>query len=446
MKSPNCPRLPFLVSFALLGIGVISAAEWPEWRGPDQQGHAPGASGLPVTWSETSNVAWKTPLPGRGHSTPVIDGNRIWLTTAQETPADPEDAKQRLQANTGGQPLNLLAEVRLHALCLDRKTGAVLHDMPLITRTKPQWVHQLNSYASPSPVISEGKLFAHFGAFGTAAVDAVTGAVLWTNEDESLSVMHENGPGSSPVVWKDKLIVHLDGSDRQFIVALDTATGKIAWKTDRTGALEQNPQLRKSYATPILSPLPDGGTELISATADWLYAYDPATGSERWKVSYGHLGFSNVSRPVMGHGMIYVPTCFMKSRLLAFRYNGSTAPKVAWEITRAMPNQPSPLLVGDDLYLIDDRGVLTCADAHSGEVFYQERLGRGGNFSASPIYADGRIYAVSQEGKTIVIQPGRTFQVLAENQLDGALMASPVAVEKALFLRTSLALYRIETP
>ena len=437
------PRLTGLLWFPFLALA--SAAEWPEWRGPGQQGLAPEATGLPLTWSETSNVVWKTPLPGRGYSTPVIDGNRIWLTTAFETAADPEDTKERLKVNTGGQPLTLLAEVRLHALCLDRTTGAILHDVPLITRAKPQWVHQLNSYASPTPVIAEGKVFAHFGAYGTAAVDAASGQVLWTNLDDALVVMHENGPGGSPVVWRDKLILQLDGSDRQFIVALDTATGKVAWKTDRTGKLAENPQLRKSYGTPLIAPTADGGEELISAVADWMYAYDPATGKEKWKVSYGHLGFSNVSRPVMGNGLIYVPTCFMKSRLLAFRYDGRTAPKVAWEITRSMPNQPSPLLAGDDLYLIDDRGVMTCADARTGQVFWQERLGGGGNFSASPVFADGRIYAVNQEGKTIVIQPGRTFIVLAENQLEGALMASPVPVEHALYLRTSKALYRVES-
>jgi energy-converting hydrogenase Eha subunit A len=429
----------------VLAAAPAFASDWPEWRGPTQQGHAPDARDLPLTWSETEHVAWKTPIPGRGHSSPVISGNRVWLTTAHESPADPEDAKRRLEANTGGQPLNLLAEVRLHAVCLDLDSGAVLHDVLLLTREKPQWVHQLNSYASPTPVLAEGKLFAHFGSYGTAAVDAATGSVLWTNQDEDLVVMHENGPGSSPVAWKDKLIFHLDGSDRQFLVALDTATGRVAWKTPRTGTLPENPQLRKSYGTPVLFPLPDGSAELLSPAANWLYAYDPATGRERWKTDYeGHLGFSNVSRPVFGHGLLYVPTCFMKSKLLAFRYDGSAPPELAWRIERSMPNQPSPLLVGDELYLCDDRGVATCADARSGEVLWQERL--EGNVSASPLFADGKIFLSTQEGKTVVLAPGRTFRKLAENHLDGALMASPVAVGRSLFLRTDRALYRIELP
>jgi hypothetical protein len=436
-------RQPLLASWLLLS-GLALGAEWPEWRGPSQQGQAPDASGLPLTWSETENIAWKTPLPGRGHSTPVIDGDRIWLTTALETPADSADAKTRLEANTGGQPLTLLEKVWLHALCIDRNSGAILHNVPLIPQEKPQWVHKLNSYASPSPVLADGKLFTHFGAFGTAALDATTGQVLWTNLDADLVVMHENGPGSSPVVWRDKLIFHLDGSDRQFIVALDTATGKVAWKTPRSGKLGDNPQFRKSYATPLLFPLPDGSTELLSPSADWLYAYNPSTGQERWKVSYGHLGFSNVSRPVTGHGMLYVPTCFMKSKMLAFAYDGSQAPKVAWEITRSMPNQPSPVLAGEEIYIIDDRAVATCADARTGHVHWQERLGGGGNVSASPVLADGRIYVVTQEGKTHVLQPGKSYQALAENQLEGAHMASPVPVGNALFLRTEHALYRIQ--
>lgn len=436
-----CRLIPLLF---MLPASLVLAAEWPEWRGPGQQGQAPAASGLPLSWSESENVVWKTPLPGRGHSTPVIDGNHIWLTTALETPAAPEDAKARLAANTGGQPLNLLEKVWLHALCIDRNSGAIVHDVPLIKREKPQWVHKLNSYASPTPVLADGKLFAHFGAYGTAALDAASGKVLWTNLDPDLEVMHENGPGSSPVVWKDKLIVHLDGSDRQFLIALDTATGKVAWKTARSGKLSDNPQLRKSYATPLFFPLPDGSTELLSPAADWLYAYDPATGRERWKVTYGHLGFSNVSRPVTGHGMLFVPTCFMKSKLQAYTYDGTHPPKLAWEITRSMPNQPSPLLIDEEIFVVDDRAVATCADARTGKVHWQERLGGGGNVSASPIFADGRIYAVTQEGKTHVIKPGKTLEVLAENQLEGALMASPVPVGTSLFLRTEHALYRIE--
>ncbi len=183
-------------------------ADWPQWRGPTGQGHAEGR--LPLTWSETENIAWKTPLPGRGWSSPVIEGNRVWLTTAFETPADPKDAEERLKANTGGQPLTLLAKVELRAIGLDLEIGTLVHDVPLLTKEKPQWVHKQNSYASPTPVIEDGKLYAHFGSYGTACLDTQSGKVLWRNQD--LRVMHENGPGSCPVRNDRKLWMRAVGA------------------------------------------------------------------------------------------------------------------------------------------------------------------------------------------------------------------------------------------
>lgn len=428
-----------LIAISALLLPLAQAAEWPEWRGPGQQGYAPAASELATTWSESTNVSWKTPIPGRGHSTPLIDGNEIWLTTAFETKASPEETQKRLEANSGSQPLVVLAKVQFHAICVDRESGKILKNIALYSRKNPQWVHKLNSYASPTPILREGKLFAHFGAFGTACLDTRSGTVAWTNLD--LHVMHENGPGGSPVLSGNRLIFNLDGSDDQFIAALDTETGKLAWKTPRSGELNENPQLQKACGTPILLTTPKG-TEVLSPAADWLYSYDPSTGKELWKVGYNHLGFSNVSRPVVGHGMIYLPTCFMKSKLLAIRYDGSAKPEIAWEVTRAMPNQPSPLLIGHEIYTIDDRGIASSIDAKTGEVNWQERL--EGNFSASPLFADGKIYAGTQDGKMVVFEPGNELKIIAENHLDGGLMASPVAVENALYLRTEKALYRVE--
>ncbi len=434
----NLSTIPsLLLPFFLLS--ALHAAEWPEWRGPSQQGHALDAANLPVTWSETANVAWKTRIPGRGHSTPVIEGAQIWLLTAHETKAPPAEVKKRLKANTGSQPLTVLEKATFHAVCIDRDSGKIVHDIELFARTNPQWVHKLNSYASPTPILRDGRLYAQFGAFGTACLDTKAAKVLWTNLN--LHVMHENGPGGSPVLWQDKLIFHLDGSDDQFIAALDAKTGKLAWKTPRSGEMDSNPQLQKACGTPLLLDVA-GRTEVLSPAADWLYAYDPATGKELWKLPYGHLGFSNVARPVAGHGMIYLPTCFMKSKLLAIRYDGASKPKIAWEVTRAMPNQPSPLIVGHEIYTIADRGIASCIDAITGEVYWQERL--DGNFSGSPLFADGKIYAGTQDGRMVVFKPGTTLEKLAENTLKGAHMASPVAVGSALYLRTDKALYRIE--
>jgi outer membrane protein assembly factor BamB len=333
--------------------------------------------------------------------------------------------------------------VSLHAVCVSRETGKILHDIEVPTQQDPQWVHRLNSYASPTPILDGGRLYCHFGDYGTVCVDTETPEVVWTNRDHR--IMHENGPGSTPVLHGNHLIFHCDGSDVQYIAALDKSTGKTAWKTERTGKMNNNPQLKKAYATPLIVEI-DGKPQVVSPAADWLYSYDPQTGRELWKINYGVLGFSNVPRPVTGHGMVYICTSFMRSELLAIRVDGkgeTKEPHIAWRFTRGAPQMPSPLLVGDELYMIADQGGLfTCLDAKTGDVHYRERL--DGSHSSSPMFADGRIYIGSREGVTAVLEPGKTFKLLAENKLDGTIMASPAAVESAIYIRTDKALYRIE--
>lgn len=416
------------------------AADWPQWRGPTGQGIA-DATGLPTHWSETSNVVWKAVLPGRGWSSPVIEGNQIWLTTAVETEAKSEDAARRLKSNTGDQPLTLLEKVELRAVCVDRDSGRLLHNILLLSVREPQWVHRLNSYASPTPVLDGGKLFAHFGALGTAALDTASGKVLWTSTN--LVVMHENGPGSSPVLWRDLLIFHMDGSDRQFIAALDAKTGKLAWQTDRSGEMNPRGQQRKCYGTPLLLDI-NGAPQIVSPAADWVYGYEPSSGNEVWKIPYGQLGFSITPRPVAGHGMIFMSTGFGKKQLLAIKHEGVPTPEIAWRYNKGVPSMPSPLLAGDELVFVDDGGFMTCLDARTGAEHYRERL--GGNYSSSPILADGKIYIGSREGVMAVLRPGKKFEVLARNELPGAIMATPAALDGALFVRTDRALYRLGQP
>jgi hypothetical protein len=266
--------------------------------------------------------------------------------------------------------------------------------------------------------------------------------VLWRNAETKID--HQNGPGSSPILWGDLVIFHCDGMDLQYIAALDKRTGKLAWKTDRSGEMDENPPLKKAYCTPLVVE-GSSGPQLISPAADWLYAYDPATGKELWKAGYGKLGFSTVPRPVAGHGMVYICTSFMQSQLLAVRYDGQgdvTESHVAWRSDRQIPKMPSPLLVGDELCIVSDSGIVTCFDAHTGEEHWRERI--GGNHSASPLSADGRIYFFNREGDATVIRPGKQFEVLAENHLDGQFMASAAIAGQALILRTDTHLYRIE--
>ncbi len=434
-------NLRSLSLFTLLSFSAgVEGQSWPQWRGADASGHSFDGR-FPLDWNLEKNLLWKTGLPGRGHSSAVHDDDLIWITTAVEKTASEEEREERLKTNEGLATVTVLSEVSLRALRIDPKTGAIMRNVEVIHKKQPQWVHHLNSYASPTPVIEDGRLYLHFGAFGNACLDARSGRLIWKNTQKELWVMHENGPGSSPVIWENLMIFHLDGSDRQSVVALFKDTGEIAWQTERSGELRDNPQFQKAYSTPILTTN-EGQALLISCGADWVYGYDPRTGKELWKVSYGVLGFSNVARPVVGHGMLYVSTCFMKSELHAYRYDGLEKPKLAWKMIKGAPRMPSPLLVGKQLYVINDGGILTCVHAISGDVEWRERI--GGEFSASPTYANGLIYLSDREGRTTVIKPGDKLNVVAENELDGtAHMASITPYEDSFLLRTEKGLYRI---
>ena len=431
-----------LLSTALTSDIAVAEAlpSWSQWRGPAGQGHAPAAKDLPLVWSESENVAWKTPVEGKGWSSPVLDRGRLWLTTAVETPLSEAEKAQRLANVENSSSLQVSGPVSLRAVCLDAATGKVLHDIELFRQSQPEPIHSLNSYASPSPILDGGRLYCHFGTNGTAAVDAATGAILWSHTLQRIK--HENGAGGTPVLFENRLIFDCDGSDQQYIVALDTATGEVAWKTERSGERNPEPQLKKAYGSPIVTEI-DGHAVLLSTGADWLYAYDPEDGRELWKQAYGVLGFSIVPRPIVGHGMAFISTSFMQPELLAVKLpTGDALPEIAWRVKKSVPNIPSPILVGDEIVMVSDKGVATCLDAKSGDVCFSERL--GGNFCSSPLYADGRIWVGNREGQTFILTPGKEFHVEATNQLDGEIMATPIAVGPALFLRTDKAVYRIE--
>ncbi len=436
-----------IVTLALLSTALtsgIALAEalpsWSQWRGPAGQGHAPAAKDLPLAWSESENVAWKTPLEGKGWSSPVLADGRLWLTTAVETPLSEAEKAERLANVENSSSLQVSGPVSLRAVCLDATSGKALHDIELFRQSQPDPIHSLNSYASPSPILDGGRLYCHFGTNGTAAVDAATGAILWSHTLQKIK--HENGAGGTPVLFGNRLIFDCDGSDQQYIVALDTATGEVAWKTERSGERNPEPQLKKAYGSPIVTEI-DGRTVVLSTGADWLYAYDPTDGRELWKQAYGVLGFSIVPRPIVGHGMAFISTSFMQPELLAVKLpSGDALPEIAWRVKKSVPNIPSPILVGDEIVMVSDKGVATCLDADSGEVRFSERL--GGNFCSSPLYADGRIWVGNREGQTFILTPGKEFHVEATNQLDGEIMATPIAVGPALFLRTDKAVYRIE--
>ena len=416
----------------------IIASDWPQWRGVEGQGHSTDEN-LAVEWSEEKNIAWKISTSGRGWSSPVILNDQIWLTSAEEILASEEEAKKRLKENTGSQPLTLLKSSRFFAICIDKKSGKIIHDIELFAVNEPQWVHRFNSYASPTPIIEKGRIYCHFGTYGTACVDTNSGKVLWRNL--KLKCMHENGPASCPVIYGDSIIFHMDGSDVQFVAALKKDNGSLKWKTSRSGKMHDNPQLKKGYSTPIIIKR-NGEDELISPGANWLYSYDPKNGKENWKVDYEVLGFSNVARPVSGGGMIYLATCFMRSQMLGVSVG--VDPKIVWRYRKGVPNTPSPLFSNGLLYFVGDSGgLVTCLDAKSGELVWSERIASG-KYWASPFIANGKIYFHNEDGVTTVIEDGRNFKLVSKNKLDGKLMSSAAVSEGAIFMRSDTALYKIE--
>lgn len=399
-------------SWTLLAIWSLFLAtpvrgdDWPQFRGPDGQGHA-AQRGLPLEWSEECHIVWKAPVPGLGWSSPTIRGRQIWLTTA-------------------------LDEGRsLHAVCLDLETGETLHDVEVFQLAEPDKVHSKNSHASPSPILEGDRVYVHFGDNGTACLSA-EGKVLWRNQE--LVYAHGHGPAGSPVLYKDLLIVNCDGTDKQFVAALDKRTGKLRWKTDRKG--------RMAYATPLVIRV-GGQDQVVSTGGDAVVAYNPADGEEIWRVRYD--GYSEVPRPVYGQGLVIVSSGYDSPVLYAIRPDGRgdvTETHVAWTINKAAPLNPSPLLVGEELYSVSDNGIVICVDAKTGEQHWQKRL--PGNYSASLLEADGRIYITNETGLTTAIAPGKEFESLASNQLDGRTLASLAVSGKALYLRTDTHLYRIE--
>jgi outer membrane protein assembly factor BamB len=413
VRIATCCALVFLFSgFALL------ADEWPQFRGPDGQGHA-DAHDLPSEWSETQNIAWKTPIPGLGHSSPLAGRGLIWLTTALD------DGKS------------------LHVVAVDAANGRIVHEREVLHTDSPPHVNAKNSHASPTGVLEGDRLYVHFGTSGTAAISTADAQTIWTNQD--LRIEHTEGPGSSPIVWQNLLIFHCDGVDVQYIVALDKQTGKIVWKTDRTGDKAGDGNENKAFCTPLVIEV-DGKPLLISPAARRVFAYDPATGREVWVVQYAP-GYSNVPRPIFGHGLLFIDTGFMKPELWAIRPDGAgdiSATNVVWKVTQNVPANPSPLLVGDEIYMISDAGVVSCLDAKTGSQNWRKRV--GDNQWASPLLADGKIFFWSEGGDTTVITPGKSYQELAHNHLDDGFMGTPAAFGSAIYARTRSHLYRIETP
>ena len=419
-----------LILLLLAGTIPLPANDWPQFRGPTVNGHAGAyAKGLPTEWSDTKNVKWKTPVPHKGWSTPLVSETQVWLTTA--TP-DGHD---------------------YFVFCLDRATGKVLHEQKLFHSENPEPLgNDLNGYSSPTGVLSGGKVFVHFGSYGTACLDTGTFKEEWRRTD--LPCRHYRGPGSSLFDWKETVILTMDGVDVQYLVALDKKTGKNVWKTDRNieyddleanGKPHADGDYRKAYTTPALIQV-GGKPQIVSSSSKATIAYDPDTGKEIWRTTYK--GFSNASIPPCQDGMVAINTGHGKAFLQAFKIDGGTTGnitgKLIWEQTKGIPTRSSPVVVDGIIYMNGDNGILVAVDFKDGSLLYNER-GQS-NSSASPMYADGKLWFCDEKGGTMILKPGRTFEKIAQNALPDGIMASPVAAGRELFIRTKTALYCIAAP
>ena len=411
-------RLPHIALSLLLVASItslIAAENWPRFRGPNANGLHLEAD-LPTTWNESENIVWKSKTPGKGHSSPVIWGDQIWMATAMSEGHD------------------------LHALCFSRK-GKLLHNIELFHIDKLEASNALNSFASPTPAIEEGMVYLYFGTYGVAAIDTKTADVVWRRQDINLN--HQEGPGSSPILFKNLLIFHCDGYDVQHITALDKSSGKTAWTTTRSLDLSGvGNHARKAFVTPVIQRV-NAKDLLVSPAAQGCYAYDPNTGDEVWRISYS--GFSAVPQPVFNGNMAYVVTDFGRPEIWAIDISGSgvlTEKDVKWKYNVTCPSTPSLILKDGLLYFVADKtGVASCITADTGELVWRDRI--GGSFSTSPVATNDHIYFLDRTGVTSVLELGREFKVVSRNTLESGCMASPAIADNQLFIRTATHLYCI---
>ena len=411
-----------ILSILVTAIGCttnLANEQWSQFRGPEGNGHI-NTTSVPLEWSEKKNISWKTAIHDRGWSSPVIWNNQIWMTTATKN------------------------GTKTFAICVDKVTGKILHNIHVFDVESPQAITIDNTYASPTPVIEESRVYVHFGTYGTACIDTESGNIIWTRRD--LKCDHEKGagPASSPFLFNDYLIFNVDGRDVQYVIALEKRSGKTAWKTTRSvdfSGVQVNQ--RKAYGTPLI--IPRGEQEqMVSIGAKGVFSYDPKNGKELWKAL--HRGWSIAPRPVYGEGLVFTMIDRDRPELWAIRPDGKgdiTDSHIVWKSSKRMPPRASPLIVGDLLFVIDRNGYISCLEAKTGKIFWQERM--KGSFSASPIYTNGLIYFFNEDTVCTIIKPARKLEIVATNKVaDEQLMATPAIDNDSIYIRTANNLYKIK--
>jgi len=411
----------FLMTAAVLflvPVGVLCAeGDWSEFRGPLGNGHA-RVQQAPVRWSQKENVFWKQPLPGEGWSSPVLSAGKIYLTAAVPREGDEENRYD------------------LKLLVLSERTGAMEQQVTIFEQSpEAPKIHNKNSHASPTPLIEGDLVYVHFGHQGTACVTR-SGRIVWKNDTLAYKPVHGNG--GSPIIAGKSLVFSCDGASEPFVVALDKHTGEELWRTTR----QVEAPKKFSFSTPQLIVV-GGKPQVISPGSNCVVAYNPQTGEEIWTVKYD--GYSVIPRPVFLNGLLYVCTGYDSPSMICIEPTGRgdvTETHVKWVIRKGVPHTPSLLALETEIYMVSDRGVASCIAAASGETHWQQRL--GGKYSASPILAAGNIYFQSEDGVTTVVRPGRTYQMIAVNEMqDERTLASLAVAENTFYIRTDKHLYRI---
>lgn len=436
----------FAANFLLIGVWFlfcesavaqeVEQQAWPRFLGAD--GESVSSASLPTSWDE-SNYRWTTEIPGSGWSSPVYADGKVWLTTAVTRPATDEQLKTIREGADKPNMKTTVGSLSLHAICVDLKTGKLLHNVLLANVEKPGVSHPLNSYASPTPAISDGKVVLHFGAYGTWCLNAKTGEKIWEAE---FVIDHGTGPGSSPAIYDGKVLLTCDGVDQQFLVAVSLETGEELWKTDRPEIRDPAGDHRKAFSTPLIVELA-GRTQAIVPGAQWIVSYNPKSGQEYWRVDHGD-GFSTTPTASVEDGLVIFPTSFTRSEFVAIDPSGSgdvSKSHVKWRSKKG-PNLPSLVTSGGKVFSILDKGIMVCLDAKSGEMLGRVRV--GGNFCASPLLAGGNVYLCSREGTVTVVKADKTLEEVGKHTFeDSRLLATPAPVANDLLIRTDKRLYRI---
>jgi len=414
-----------LFSLILLcgGLRAQESANWSHFRGSRLNGISL-EKGFPTVWSDTVNIAWKIPESGKGWSSPVVWGGRVWYTTANR------ETKE------------------MRACCVDLKTGGILQNLLVFQPDKLFRIHAVNSYATPTPAIEEGYVYLHYGRYGTACLNSTTGETVWERKD--LQCEHIQGPGSSLLLWKDKLFVHMEGTDVQQILALDKKSGETIWIVERPEEIyaSMDPIGKKAYVTPIVINV-KGRPLMITNGSRTCMALDPETGEEVWRVNQGD--DSTISMPVDGNGLLYFYTSFISgedgekyTELFALNPDGSGdigKTHLLWRKKAPILQLSTPVFKDSFLYTIDSKGEFFCLNGQTGEVLWSMKL--KGKFHSSPIYADGLIYLSSTRGETYVFRAGPRPELLSRNLLKGEIWATPAFTGGSILMRTSEYLYKI---